>query len=95
MPPLWPDDGDPTRGALAALDAREGLAALGLRAGIGVTTGTAFSGWAPGRGARARAHAHIDARACGLHRVPGRVRGRFAGCCRRVGFVCVGAAAIP
>ncbi len=44
MPPLWPEEADPARGALAALEARAGLADLGLRAGIGVTTGTAFSG---------------------------------------------------
>jgi hypothetical protein len=43
-PPFAPHASDPARGALAALDAHAALAAAGVRAGIGVTTGPIYSG---------------------------------------------------
>ena len=45
MPPLAAHSSDALRGTLAALDARDRLAALGILAGIGVTTGRAYSGF--------------------------------------------------
>ena len=52
MPPFLPHGSDPTRGVLAALDARAALAARGIGAGVGVTTGTALSGFVGGAARR-------------------------------------------
>ena len=52
MPPGLQHDSDPLRGVLSALDIRDRLAALGLRAGIGVTTGRAYSGFVGSDGRR-------------------------------------------
>ena len=45
MPPFSPHENDPTRGVLAAMDIRRGLELLGMKVGIGITTGTAYSGF--------------------------------------------------
>jgi class 3 adenylate cyclase len=43
-PPFPPHASDPARGVLAALDAMAALAAAGVGAGIGLTTGPVYSG---------------------------------------------------
>ena len=46
MPPFAPHDNDPVRAVLAALEIAQSLPAMGIDVHIGITTGTAYSGYA-------------------------------------------------
>ena len=45
MPPFAPHDNDPVRAVLAALEIAQSLPAMGIDVHIGITTGTAYSGF--------------------------------------------------